>query len=139
MGQEGGTPWPIWAAVTILVALIGVFGKGIADRYAINTQHAEMLTSSPLQQGVGAQSQIDLTSRLGLYSGVSVNRVAYVHGMTLLDLKAAEPNGRVRAAIQWSGGLTGAGSFTGSVVGSAVELSGTGSRKTRGTGTAMFA
>ncbi len=123
MSREGGTPWPAWAAVTILVALIGAFGKSFADRLNGSPQ-APASAPAPVTH-VGSAPQLHLTDKLGLYVGVSVNRLVYSTGTTTLDLKAVEASGRVRAAIEWSNGLSGVGSLTGTVAGTAVELSGT--------------
>jgi hypothetical protein len=36
---ERDTPWPVWAAVTLLVALIGAFGKTVVDRPPESAPH----------------------------------------------------------------------------------------------------
>jgi len=55
MQSERYTPWPIWAAVTILVALIGAFGKAITDWRAAS--------STPQSRGLDANPAPTLTGR----------------------------------------------------------------------------
>jgi hypothetical protein len=128
MSKQGGPPWPVWAAVTILVALIGAFGTSIVNRSpdaagtpAVGSPDAPATRPAPTEPDPATV----WTDRLGLFEGESVNRLNYTRGHTLLDLKSVEPSGRVRAAVTWSRGLSGAGTLVGMASGDAAELSGT--------------
>jgi hypothetical protein len=114
MSKEGGTPWPVWAAVTILVALIGVFGKRLVD-------HSESTANNAV---VPFDAERWLTPRLGLYAGVATNRLHYAQGAMVLDLKSVEPDGQARADVEWSEGLSGAGSLVGTLRDSVFGMSG---------------
>lgn len=137
MSKDGGTPWPVWAAVTLLVAVIGTFGKLWVDRSsssAPNDVERSVGVAEKAQLPAQAQSlappattpeQIDWTTRLGLYAGESINRLSYNRGATLLDLKSIEPSGMIRGAIEWSQGLSGSGTLVGTTSANTVDLSGT--------------
>jgi hypothetical protein len=140
MSKEGGIPWPVWAIVTLLAAFIGTVGKAFVDRIlappaqerplaAVATQQLQPPTQTAqvttLPPAAPPVRQADWTSRLGLYGGTSINRVAYARGATLFDLKSVEPSGRVRAVIGWSQGLSGDGTLVGTVSENTMDLSGT--------------
>lgn len=137
MAKDGGTPWPVWAAVTVLVAVIGTFGQLLVDRPSssrVDDEAAGVNLSDRLQPPVQSQSaivptatapEVDWTPRLGLYSGESINRLSYNRGVTHLDLKSIEPSGKLRGSIEWSQGLSGGGTIVGTTSGSSADLSGT--------------
>ena len=115
--KERGVPWPVWVGVTLLVAVIGTFGKLLVDQPASpgmpGTADARPAPPPP----------IDWTARLGFYSGESINRGT--KGATLLEIRSAEPSGRIRGTIEWSQGLFGAGTLVGTTSGETIEFSGT--------------
>ena len=127
MSKEGGTPWPVWATVTILVALIGTFGKLLIERPSASNYDRsageQPSVHAPPPASVAART--DWVSRLGLYAGESLNRTGYARGATLLDLKAVDPSGKVRGAIEWSQGLYGSGTLVGTAADNTMDLSGT--------------
>jgi hypothetical protein len=138
MSKNGGTPWPVWAAVTVLVAVIGTFGKLLVDRAGTHSgtsggsglpQPLDTGSRTPLA-GSEARSTLperrtDWGSLLGLYTGESVNRVSYNRGVTVLDIKSVDPSGRMRAEVEWSRGLYGSGTLYGTASDTSAELSGT--------------
>ena len=100
---NGGTPWIVWAVVTILAALIsaGVILKPDSESSSV------MLLDTNFP---------DYSDKVGIYMGESLNKVGYKVGKTVLDLQFIDPeSGKVRAYVRWYDGLYGEGSLFGSI------------------------
>lgn len=134
MAKDGGTPWQVWAAVTLLAAAISTFGKLYVDRAStsppIGVSALDIKDQGPSQFQGGLSvaaplSATDWTERLGTYTGESINRVTRNSGFTVLDLKSLEPSGKIRGSVEWSNGLYGTGLLVGNAKGDTLFLSGT--------------
>ena len=87
----------------------------------------ENTTAQPAPPPTLHPKSVDLSSRIGVYIGQSVNKTYHGQGIALLDIRNIEnSSGRVSAQITWSRGLTGEGSLSGIMENNGLmELSGT--------------
>jgi len=110
--STGGPPWPVWAIVTILVALIGAIAT-IKSRQATAPPAGQPAANPPESQPA---TVTDFSTRIGVYSGSSVNKARYRKGLATLDIRTIErPYGKVRTQLAWSQGLSGEGSLFGNI------------------------
>jgi hypothetical protein len=111
-----GTPWPVWAAVTLLAAVIGAWATSHQPAQPAPANTAGV-TLSRTELGTSNETITDFSERIGVYAGESVNKTAgYTHGMTLVDLRSIEkPYGKIRGQLTWSHGLYGDGTISGDV------------------------
>jgi len=116
--NDGGVPWPIWAIVTILVAIIGAYVT------LKSTERSPVVSQEHTAESNSVRSRFP--DIIGIYIGQSLNKTAYGKGKTTLDIQEIDrQSGKLRAYITWSEGLYGEGSLYGRISGTSIELSGT--------------
>lgn len=99
---SGSIPWPVYAVVSILVAVIGAYAVVRAGDNGGDPPPEPPPT--------------DFSERVGVYTGQTTNKTFNVSGVGRLDLKNIEsPNGDVEAAINWSQGLVGDANLSGQI------------------------
>ena len=114
MPDGGEIPWKVWAVVSILIAIIGLFGS-IFNAENQHTQGTEVAENKNNISG--------FFDKIGIYSGHSSNAadIRYggfniAEGMTILDLEQIDPkSGDVNAYIHWYRPLMGEGDLFGTI------------------------
>lgn len=113
--DNGGTPWQVWAVVTILVALIGAYPL-LKNNPAPTMPEDEVTAVSP-----------DFSDKVGTYYGQAYNIMHHSYGNWVFDITNIDStSGKVSAHIAASNGLSGDGDLFGEINNNGyLDLSGT--------------